>query len=120
VAANAQKILNLELENAQTRLNNAAAASMEYLSYLQQIGASVGFAEFEPLDRTQGTDYVGDFFRGIEDAVEKESARIRLVAMGVSEGLVDAILGAQGWESVFKRVIRDGEAGLQRLQTRVQ
>jgi hypothetical protein len=117
VAANAQKILNLELENAQTRLNNAAAASMEYLSYLQQIGASVGFAEFEPLDRTQGTDYVGDFFRGIEDAVEKESARIRLVAMGVSEGLVDAILGAQGWESVFKRVIRDGEAGLQRLQT---
>ena len=117
VAANAQKILNLELENAQTRLNNAAAASMEYLSYLQQIGASVGFAEFEPLDRTQGTDYVGDFFRGIEDAVEKESARIRLVAMGVSEGLVDAILGAQGWESVFKRVIRDCEAGLQRLQT---
>ena len=115
-AANAQKILNLELEKVETRLQNATEASKEYLSYLQSIGASVGFAEFEPLDRGDGTDYVGDFFRGIEDAVKKESARIRLLALGASEGLVDAILGSQGWEQVFKRVIRDGEAGLQKLQ----
>jgi hypothetical protein len=116
VAANAQKILNLELEKVETRLQNATEASIEYLSYLQSIGASVGFAEFEPLDRGDGTDYVGDFFRGIEDAVKKEAARIRLLAFGVSDGLIEAILGSQGWEQVFKRVIRDGEAGLQRLQ----
>jgi len=116
VAANAQKILNLELEKVETRLQNATEASKEYLSYLQSIGASVGFAEFEPLDRGDGTDYVGDFFRGIEDAVKKESARIRLLALGASEGLVDAILGAQGWEQVFNRVIRTGKAGLEELQ----
>ena len=103
---------NEELE----RQNNALAASLEYLDYLESIGASVGRTTFEPLDRSQGTDYVGDFFRGIEDAVKKESARIRLLALGASEGLVDAILGSQGWSDVFKRVIRDGEAGLQRLQ----
>jgi len=103
---------NEELE----RQNNALAASLEYLNYLESIGASVGRTTFEPLDRSQGTDYVGDFFRGIEDAVKKESARIRLLALGASEGLVDAILGSQGWEEIFKRVIRDGEAGLQRLQ----
>ena len=103
---------NEELE----RQNNALAASLEYLNYLESIGASVGRTTFEPLDRSQGTDYVGDFFRGIADAVKKESARIRLLALGASEGLVDAILGSQGWEEIFKRVIRDGEAGLQRLQ----
>jgi hypothetical protein len=116
-AGHAARELNKELSEQEQRLKNAANASLEYLEYLESIGASVGRTEFFVANAGTATDYVGDFFRAIEDAVAKESARIKLTAMGASEGLLDAILGAQGWESVFKRVIRDGEAGLQRLQT---
>jgi hypothetical protein len=63
-----------------------------------------------------GTDYVSDFFQGIEDSVKKEAARIKLAAMGASEGLIEAILGAGGWEQVYNRVIKGGIEGLKDLQ----
>ena len=63
-----------------------------------------------------GTDYVGDFFRSIKDAVAKESAKVRLAAMGASEGLIEAILGANGWEQVYNKVIKGGIDGLKDLQ----
>lgn len=68
-------------------------------------------------DREQeGRDFIGDFFNGIQDGIKKESARIRLEAMGASEGLIEAILGAGGWEQVYNRVIKGGIEGLKKLQ----
>jgi hypothetical protein len=61
-------------------------------------------------------DAVGGFFESIDDEVAKESARRRLRKMGASEGLIEAIVGADGWEKVFQRVIRNGVSGLRRLQ----
>ena len=116
VAAGATRRLNQELEQQRLALENASRASLEYLDYLESIGASVGRSVFEPLDREQGTDYVGDFFKGVQEAVRKEQARLKLETMGASEGLIDSILGAQGWEVVFKKIVSDGITGLKRLQ----
>ena len=63
-----------------------------------------------------GTDYVGDFFKGMASGVRKEIARVKLETMGASEGLVEAILGASGWEQVYKRILKTGKEGLQALQ----
>ena len=61
-------------------------------------------------------DAIGDFFRGIDEEVAKETARRKLKKMGASEGLIEAIVGASGWEEVFKRVVRNGVDGLRKLQ----
>ena len=64
----------------------------------------------------QGKDYIADFFSGIKDEVAKQKARIRLEGLGLSESLVEQILGSQGWEGVFKKVIASGTSGLKALQ----
>jgi hypothetical protein len=66
--------------------------------------------------KKQAKDFVGDFFKGITEEVKKQEARIRLQNVGLSESLVEQILGSQGWESVFKKVIASGVAGLKELQ----
>lgn len=113
----AARELNKELAKQEQRLKNAANASLEYLDYLESIGASVGRSDFYVPDKGDATDYIGDFFGSIRDAVAKEQARLKLDAMGASEGLIEAILGAQGWETVYKKIVRDGISGLEKLQS---
>jgi hypothetical protein len=67
--------------------------------------------------KSSGKNFVKDFFDGITDNVKKESSRIKLEAMGASEGLIEAILGAGGWEQVYNKVIKGGIDGLKELQT---
>ena len=62
------------------------------------------------------TDFVGDFFENIDNEIAKETARRKLKKMGASEGLIEAIVGAAGWEKVFNRVIAGGIDGLRELQ----
>ena len=102
-----------------------AAIDITKVSYAAAVGISNQILEIEKFmanafgdggDGTQATDFVGDFFDSIDDAIAKESARRRLQKMGASEGLIEAILGAAGWQKVFERVIRDGIDGLQDLQ----
>ena len=61
-------------------------------------------------------DYVKDFFAKIKEEVAKQQARLKLEKLGASEGLIDQILGSQGWEKVFKKVLASGTAGLRKLQ----
>lgn len=63
-----------------------------------------------------GKNYVAEFFNGIREGIRKETARATLIGMGASEGLVNAILGSQEWEKVYKRIIATGKPGLQDLQ----
>ena len=61
-------------------------------------------------------DYIGDFFGGLEDEVRKQTARIQLRGMGLTEGLIESILGSKGWDEVFNKVISDGVKGLEALK----
>ena len=125
------RVMNAELikdyRAAQQELENMAAANKAWVNswtlramhYAKQNGIAISElfkSSFVTGQKAEGTDYVGDFFRSIDDAIAKESARLRLEAMGASEGLIEAILGAGGWEQVFKRVIATGKSGLQELQ----
>lgn len=102
-----------------------AAIDITKVSYAAAVGISNQMMAIEEFianafgdggNGTQATDFVGDFFDNIDDAIAKESARRRLQGMGASEGLIEAILGAAGWQKVFKDVIKDGVEGLKELQ----
>jgi len=69
-------------------------------------------------EETEGSaqDYVGDFFAGIEDAIKKEAARLDLESLGLSEALINQILGASGWEEIFQTIIDGGEDMARQLQ----
>jgi hypothetical protein len=64
------------------------------------------------------TNYVKEFYTKLDEEVSKQNARRRLMAMGASEGLVESIVGAQGWEKVFDRILRGGDRALTSLQRR--
>ena len=61
-------------------------------------------------------DYIGDFFGGLEDEVRKQTARIQLQGMGLTEGLIESILGSKGWEKIFNKVISGGKEALEELK----
>ncbi len=67
-------------------------------------------------DKKATKNYVKEFFDNLKDELAKQKARFKLEGLGASEGLIDSILGSQGWEKVFARVIASGTKGLQKLQ----
>ena len=62
------------------------------------------------------TDYVAEFFNGITESIEQESARLSLQDLGLSEALIDQILGSADWEGVFDIIIDGGKEMARELQ----
>jgi hypothetical protein len=60
-------------------------------------------------------DYVKDFADKIAEEVKKQRARIQLESMTDSEGLIDMILGSQGWEDIWLQ-IKTGKLSLETLE----
>jgi hypothetical protein len=65
---------------------------------------------------SEAKDYVAEFFDGIKEGIEKESARLDLEALGLSEALIDQILGSQGWEELFQTITDGGAEMARQLQ----
>ena len=64
----------------------------------------------------QARDYVQEFYDSLAEEVRKQSARIELQNFGLSEGLVNQILGAQNFDEVFDHIIKGGRRVAQELQ----
>lgn len=71
---------------------------------------------FKTGDGGGATDFVKEFFNNINEEVAKQSARLKLQKMGASEGLIEAILGSDGWQKVLARATANGISGLKKLQ----
>ena len=98
----ANELLNLE-ENA----FGADATLTDMASTMDDVGASAGKAK----------DAVGDFFRALADDANKLAAKLQLVTLGASEGLIERILGSgDEWYKVFEEVTRNGMASVQEVQ----
>lgn len=67
--------------------------------------------------KEKAKNYIKEFFDGMGEEVRKQQARLKLEGLGASEGLINQILGSQGWEKVFKKVLASGTEGIKRLQT---
>jgi hypothetical protein len=64
---------------------------------------------------TKVKNYVKDFTDKLAEELKKQSARLQLENMGASEGLIDSILGSQGWEKIWLQ-IKQGKMPLETLQ----
>lgn len=60
-------------------------------------------------------DTVKSFYDTLNEEVEKQSARVKLETMGASAGLIESILGAEGWEKILAKIEKNNSA-LQKLQ----
>lgn len=57
-----------------------------------------------------------ELFLGFSEDVAKQEARIKLASMGLSERLVEKILGDADWQTIFDKVIRGGQKTATNLQ----
>jgi hypothetical protein len=60
-------------------------------------------------------NYVNEFIQKLKEDVQKQTAREQLGLRGASEGLIDAILGSEGWMKIWQQ-IKSGKVALQDLQ----
>lgn len=60
-------------------------------------------------------NYVEEFFKRLQEDVQKQIARQQLELRGASEGLIDAILGSEGWMKIWLS-IKQGKTVLEDLQ----
>jgi hypothetical protein len=60
-------------------------------------------------------NYVDEFFKSLKEDVQKQTARQQLALKGASEGLIDAILGSEGWMKIWQQ-IKSGKIALEDLQ----
>lgn len=59
---------------------------------------------------------VAEFYKGLADEVRKQTARIKLEALGASEGLIDSVISGADWEKVYRAVAKSGLKGVRALQ----
>jgi hypothetical protein len=60
-------------------------------------------------------NYVNEFIKKLKEDVQKQTAREQLGLRGASEGLIDAILGSEGWMKIWQQ-IKSGKIVLKDLQ----
>jgi hypothetical protein len=62
-------------------------------------------------------DAIKEFWDKLYEDIERESARLRLEALGASEGLIAAILGAgEDWQKVFDSIVSGGLKAVEKAQ----
>ena len=54
--------------------------------------------------KKEAKDYVKEFLDGIQEEVMKQTARLQLQNMTGSEGLIEAILGAENWLQIWTKI----------------
>jgi len=60
---------------------------------------------------------IKQFYDNIADEIIKQRARIRLLNLGATEGLADAIISSgEGWYKVYLDLLKKGQAGIEALQ----
>jgi polyhydroxyalkanoate synthesis regulator phasin len=109
--ANKAIYLNRQLVDTTSLTGILAASNMTLEEMLGPVdlGASVGSGQ-------PAVNHVRDFFDSIEEEIDKQRARRRLANMGASQGLIDSILGSEGWEQVLRSIVSGGRNQLLELQ----
>ena len=116
----AAKQLNAELDKTINKFKLIVPAgrklSFDRFGILAANATQNDVATPTPDPKPAAKNYVAEFFDSLTEEVEKQKARIRLAKLGLSEGLIEQILGSQGWAGVFKKVLASGVNGLKALQ----
>ena len=83
---------------------------------LANLQTNIGDSIAKDLKEADVKDPVGDFFAKLEDEINKEAARLQLANFGLSEALVQQILGSADWEAIFDTIINGGMEAAEELQ----
>lgn len=71
----------------------------------------------KPTTKKAVTDYVAEFGANLADELRKQMAKVRLGNKGLSEGLIESIIGSgKGWYTVYQSILAQSDTALGRLQ----
>lgn len=105
----------------------AYADSLEYLRSIGAINDQI-VKQVEDIDDAMDnidldlkgvdvSDPVADFFARLEDEIAQQAARVQLETLGLSDALVDMIIGSgEGWEVLFQTIMDAGAEAAEKLQ----
>ena len=82
-------------------LSNARLALEKAMSGILDTGGS---GSSSTAAKEEAKDYVKEFLDGIQEEVMKQTARLQLQNMTGSEGLIEAILGAENWLQIWTKI----------------
>jgi hypothetical protein len=57
-----------------------------------------------------------ELFQGFTDDLAKQEAKITLASLGLTNGLIEKILGDADWQKIYQRVVKGGEKTAKNLQ----
>jgi hypothetical protein len=128
-AANAQKLatqqLNQELANQEYYLNRGNRAWANSWIARGELAKAQGLVKADDIvppandfgkeGAKASKNYVEEFYKKLKEDIQKQTAREQLALKGASEGLIDAILGSEGWMKIWQQ-IKSGKTALQDLQ----
>lgn len=89
-----------------------------YVARAKRVGEDVGNGLGDGIsDGVAKSNPLKDFWDNLYNDVAKQSARIKLEALGASEGLIDAILGSGAdWQKVFDSIVSGGVSAVAKAQ----
>ena len=105
-------LMTVKSVTAAAGIANARLALEKAMTGILGTGGSSGSSSSNTAAKTEAKDYVKEFLDGIQEEVRKQTARLQLQNMTGSEGLIDAILGAENWLEIWTKI----KAGLIPLQ----
>lgn len=124
----AQFELNYQLEQTELRLRNiqkanlgaSANADRAERNRFERLRSSIeqitgGGDGGDGAGAKAAKNYIKDFVDNIKNEIQKQTAREQLAIRGASEGLIDAILGSEGWMKIWLQ-IKQGKIVLEDLQ----
>lgn len=96
---------------------NRELARMSYYASGMQIPAPKIEEDPDPTGGGTVKDWVKDFYKNLRDEAAKESARIKLDNLGLSDALIEKILGSgEGWKKIFNEIVKGGQAAADEVQ----
>ena len=80
-------------------------------------GLMEGFGDGIESGGAQARDVIAEFYGGLYDDIAKQNAKTQLEALGLSEGLIDSVVGAgEGWEDLYQSIISGSADSVDALQ----
>lgn len=77
------------------------------------IGKGIGKGAKKEMEKNPFLEFVGK----MQEDIRKQEAKVKLAGLGLSNALVESILGDSGWEKIYSDIIKGGKKAADSIQT---
>jgi hypothetical protein len=101
--------------------NQTAFAAAEFRRFAGYAGVEIEIDPFKKKDYGGGgtakKDPVKEFFKKLQDDIDKQAAAIKLSDLGLSQPLIEKILGSgDDWQAILENIVKGGKSAAEEMQ----